>query len=168
MQKQTALHLSDSFSCMFFFLQTHLTLCIKKTDLNSVRAGLVKAWGAASYRDWLWSRLGHSPHTAKLKQLQREGRTSSPPPYPSCAADFFWILVILFIYLYIYFFPQRCLRLSRRSAADSVTLLPLLLLLKRKPACAALAALSLFLFQRAPRCALLPNALVLNRSPPPK
>lgn len=31
---------------------------------------------------WLWSRLRNAPHSAKLKQLQREGRTSSRPPYP--------------------------------------------------------------------------------------
>lgn len=33
-------------------------------------------------RRWLRSRLRNAPHSAKLKELQREGRTSSRPPYP--------------------------------------------------------------------------------------
>lgn len=90
-----------------------------------------------SYRSWLQSLRGHSSRTAKLKQLQRAGRTSSHPPYPSklCA--------------YARIFPPSSryspdLSVSpthrRSSPADSATLQPLLLLFKPQtcPRCTVL------------------------------
>lgn len=99
-----------------------------------------------SYRSWSRSLRGRSSRTAKLKQLQRAGRTSSRPPYPSkfCA----YARISPPSSRYPLRLPQRTDGAPRRTPQLSSRSC---CFLNRKPARAALC--SLFLFQS--HCALL-------------